>query len=574
MGYVFYLSCIGYNMSKWILGLGGAEHDFSAALMLDQDIRVAIEQERLSRRKYGVSYWYENPVGQAINYCLTSEGIKEDDIDMIVASDVLPSRARKALEKHKLRLFPHHLCHAASAYMMLQAGAIAGVIVYDGYGSVIAESNDSLCNTRETVSFYLFDEVGYTHFGGAVGLGNIEMEGFPPGATNSIGMLYELITGLLGFNPWDSGKTMGLSSYGTPCYLNIFENFVEFDNKLFDCFRCDTSNQAFISTIEQILLKNNYSFKVKADIAASLQTLMNKTLLHFSNFFTDLNIDFLLISGGCGLNTVANSFLVENSPLNVPIVIPPHCGDAGLALGALWLAQYNRHEKVPKLTFNGGKLSPSISRPGRVYKNEERHQAVQQFYPRLVHDWSITTAYDVAKFLSDGNIIAVLNGRSEIGPRALGGRSILASPNSAFVREKINRLMKQREPFRPFAPMVLRVNYEKYFHDVRCVDQFMLKTSVATDQCFRDAPAIVHIDGTARVQVIETDGDPFLVALLRSFQEISGIGLILNTSFNRKGEPIVETPFDAIDAFLGMGLDGLFMDGEFYRPATSRNPNI
>ena len=198
---------------------------------------------------------------------------------------------------------------------------------------------------------------------------------------------------------------------------------------------------------------------------------------------------------------------------------------------------------------------------------------MQDYYPRLILDASISTASDLAKAIAAGAIVGVLNGGSEIGPRALGGRSILADPRSVLVREKINREIKHREPFRPLAPIVLRENYDRYFFDDRCADPFMLKVAKARENLIRSAPAVVHVDGTARVQVVTAESDPFLFDLLTAFEVETEVGVLINTSFNRKGEPIVETPLDAIDAFLGMRLDGLYLNGEFYRSAESILPS-
>ena len=195
--------------------------------------------------------------------------------------------------------------------------------------------------------------------------------------------------------------------------------------------------------------------------------------------------------------------------------------------------------------------------------------AIQQFYPRLSLDPSVCKTQDLARLLADGEVIGVFNGPSEIGPRALGGRSILADPMKVSVRERINRLVKKREPYRPLAPIVLEQKYDEYFHDRRHADPYMLKIARVRERCRREAPAVVHVDGTARVQIVGEDGDPFLVDLLNDFEAITGRGVLLNTSFNRRGEPIVESPLDAVDAFVGMQLDGLYFDGEFYRLAKS-----
>lgn len=559
-------------MSEWVLGLGGSDHDFSAALMRDCDIRVAIEQERLSWRKHGLSLWYKNPLQQPIDYCLAAEGVSMTDVELIVSSDLLPARVRHDLRGRTLKEYPHHLCHAASAYMMLPPGANAGVLVYDGFGSVKGPVvKEPFRNLRETFSFFLFGPDGYECIGQTVGTGFVEVDEFPVGVTNSVGMLYELVTSLLGYDSMDGGKTMGLSSHGMPRYLDVLEQFITYSDDVSDCFRCAADDPALVTAAEQILLSGGNSFSARADLAATLQALVNKTLLHCERFFYGRDIEYLCISGGCGLNTVANSFLVEHSKLDVPIVIPPHCDDAGLAFGALWLERLARLGSAPELTFRGGAANPNLSRPGRGYTRDECRAAARAFYPRLAPDASVRSARDVARILAGGAVVGVLQGGSEIGPRALGGRSIFADPRSAMTREKINRLIKMREPFRPLAPVVLHAQYDDYFLDKRQADPFMLKVARVRERCLREAPAVVHVDGTARVQVVGNDGDPFLIELLSAFREETGTGVLLNTSFNRKGEPIVESPFEAIDAFLGMGLDGLYLEGDFYRPVESVN---
>jgi carbamoyltransferase len=542
--------------------------------MCGQDIRVAIEQERLSRRKHGFSLWYENPAKLSVDYCLKAEGVCFDDINVIVMSDIMPTRVRHDFRDRTLREFPHHLCHAASAYMMLPPGSKAGVLVYDGFGSIRGSvAGDPLRHKRETFSFFLFGPSGYQCIGHTVGLGYIE-DDYPTGVTNSIGMLYELITSLLGYEINDCGKTMGLAAHGIPRYLDVLEKFVVYGEEPSDCFRCATDAPELTHTVEQILLAGHNSFAVKADLAASVQAIINKTLLHCGSFFYEHEIDFFCISGGCALNTVANSFLVEHSELNLPIIIPPYCDDSGIAFGALWLERRAHDSQNPELTFRGQALSPSISRPGRRYTHEECRVAAQQFYPRLALDVAVTSARDLAHVIAEGAIVGILNGGSEVGPRSLGGRSILADPRSAMMREKINRLIKGREPFRPLAPILLRSQYDAYFFDDRNADPFMLKIARARERCLREAPAVVHVDGTARVQVVTEDGDPFLIELLNAFREETGVGILLNTSFNRRGEPIVETPLDAIDAFLGMSLDGIYLDGDFYRPATLTSSSV
>jgi carbamoyltransferase len=343
------------------------------------------------------------------------------------------------------------------------------------------------------------------------------------------------------------------------------EEFVEYSSSAADCFRCRADSHELVTAIKNALLAGGDSFGIRADLAASVQAIINRALLNCLQFFKELDVDHLCISGGCALNSVANSCLATSALL--PVVIPPHCGDAGLAYGALWLERHRQTGAVPELTFRERPITACLARPGRQYTPTERRVAVQQFYPDLVFDPAVNSAADLANELAGGAIVALFSGGAEFGPRALGGRSILADPRSIVSRERINRYIKEREPFRPLAPIVLRSDYEKYFYDKSCADQYMLKTARVRDICMKNAPAIVHIDGTARVQVVCEEAEPFLAEILGYFRKETGVGLLINTSFNRRGEPIVESPVDAIGAFLSMNLDGLFIDGEYYRKA-------
>lgn len=562
-------------MPRVVIGLGGSDHDFAAALMRDRDIRVAIEQERLSRSKHGVVSWFVDPLKLPIEYCLKAESLTLDDVESFVSSDLLPQRSRFDFRDRQLHLYPHHLCHAASAYMMLPTRSRAAVLVYDGFGSVDGTpvDNDTLRSRRETFSFFIFGPDGHRTLGQTFGLGFNEQDDFPVGVTNSIGMLYELVTVALGYGEMDSGKTMGLAAHGSPRYQAMLEQFVKYGDSPSECFSCATDDPELALAVERVLASGRNEFAVRADLAASVQAVVNATLLHCSKFFAGQSVDALCVSGGCALNTVANSFLVEHSTLAVPICIPPHCGDAGVAFGALWLERLGTDGAATDLTFRGRPVSPGLARPGRCYQREECRRAAQDFYPRLASDASVLSPADLAKQLAAGAVVGVVNGGSEIGPRALGGRSILANPCSAATRERVNRFLKKREPFRPLGPLVLRSFYDDYFFDPRQADPFMLKVSRVRERCLREAPAVVHVDGTARVQVVDDGDDPFLVELLHAFHKETGTPILLNTSFNRRGEPIVETPSDAFDAFLGMGLDGLYVGGEFYRAADRARPS-
>lgn len=552
-------------MKKWVLGIGGSDHDFSATLASGTDIRVSIEEERLSRVKHGPSLWYQNPIARSLNYCLDACGICLTDIDHVVSSDSLPIKVRDELASIPISLYSHHLCHAASAYVMLPPKSRAAILVYDGWGSNVLSSKEQRYR-RETFSFYLAGPDGISCLGQRLGLSRNEPDDYPIGVCDSIGMLYEIATSAIGFNIMDAGKTMGLAAYGQPLYYNVLRSFMTLGNEFGSCFECMTDSPHIYAAIREIIENGTNSFAVKADLACSIQVIINEVLMHCVNLFSGNSFDYLCLAGGCALNTVANSELIKRSPFSVPIVIPPHCSDAGLGLGALYLYTIE-NDCQAEITFKGGTVNPGIARPGRIYSSEDCQRAVNRVYPQLARDTSLDSLGALAGALAGGAVIGFFNGPSEIGPRALGGRSILADPRDGRVREVINRRFKGREPFRPLAPMVLAEEFDSYFQSAAHADPFMLKVADAKPRCLREAPAIVHADGTARVQVVGPDGDPVLRHLLYNFKELTGLPMLLNTSFNRRGEPIVESPADAVDSCLGMELDGLYLDGAFYRRA-------
>jgi carbamoyltransferase len=554
---------------EWVLGLGGSSHDFSAALMRDNDIRVAIETERVNRVKHGRCLWYQDPLKGAIDYCLQTERIGRDQISVAVSNDLLPIRARRFMEWLGLTLYPHHLCHAASVAMMLPPNSRAGILVYDGMGSIMPVSRETIGTAvrRETFSFYRFESMRLTCLGATVGEGHLEHVDYTNGVTNSIGLLYELVTVVLGFHPDEVGKTMGLAGWGKPRFLDCLMQFVQLGDSMDDAFRFDPFDGRFESVLVELLNRERGTFQVRADLAASLQHLFNLTLLNLYGLIRDSDIDYVGIAGGCALNSVANGALarhIATEGSGLRLLIPPYASDSGLAFGALWLWRHRTGNYNSQITFRSDPIHPRVGRPGRVYTKVEAHTAASKFYPRLVFDGSVSTPEHLARMISGGRIVGLFQGGSEIGPRALGGRSILADPRSVLVRERINRSIKLREPFRPLAPMVLAGCFDEYFHPACAKDYYMLTVADATERCLRDAPAVVHVDGGARVQVVDESSDQFLFRLLTEFHRLTNVPILLNTSFNRRGEPIVETPEQAVGAFLDMRLDGLYLEDEFW----------
>jgi carbamoyltransferase len=545
------------------MGFGGSEHDFSAALMRDTDVCVAVESERVTRVKYGIPSWFEDPLSAAARYCLETAGIGAADVTRTVSSDFMP---RRTLERWSIHTFGHHLCHAASAAMLLPSAARACVLVYDGAGSSgpAAGSEEAF----EAFSFYELVDGQLELLGATSGRRYPEILHAQTGGTNSLGQLYELVTTMIGFDRMEAGKTMGLAGWGRPRFLDEFLAHIRFDDRLDDVFAFDPFADDVHAFLQRQLNDERHSFAVRADLAATVQEIFTRCLLHCYELVAERDFDVFAVAGGCGLNTVANGALAKRLPRERSLLVPPHAGDAGIALGSLWLHAREHTDEPFEITLRGRPLMEAVARPGRVYPRAIVRRAACSAPERTAEDAAVRDPEALAGVIAQGGVVGVFNGSSEIGPRALGGRSILADPRTADARERINRTIKHREPFRPLAPMVLAEHFDAYFAPSAAADPFMLIVADASDDCRRVAPAVVHIDGTARVQVVGPDGDPFLIGLLTAFHALTRVPILLNTSFNRRGEPIVETPDEAVHAFLDLGLDGLWLDGTYlYRAA-------
>jgi carbamoyltransferase len=555
--------------STWVLGLGGSSHDYSAALCADLDVRVAIEGERLSRVKHGRPHFFDDPVRPAVAYCLASEGQEIAGLDRVVSGSYFPQRT---IRDWSVTTYDHHLCHAASAVMMLPADTRACVIVFDGAGSQQGPPQEDGAAAFQTFSFFDFADCRLTPIGQTSGTGFVETLPVLDGCSNSLGHFYELITALIGFDRMEVGKTMGLAAWGRPRYLERFMEHVTLSRDLTGVFAFDEYDDELLRFVRRELAASSGAFQVRADLAATAQELFTRTVLWCHELVAEREFDVLCLAGGCALNTVANGRVAKALRPGRTLRVPPHSGDAGIALGSLWLDARERQSGPFAMTFRGQPVHPAVARPGRTYARSEVLAAVTAGLAGAAEDASVTTPEDLAALLATGAVIGVFNGPSEIGPRALGGRSLFAHPGESETRERINRSIKQREAFRPLAPIVLGEHFDAYFAPAAAHDPFMLVVAEATELCRRAAPAVVHIDGSARVQVIDEDADPFLRRLLTAFHALTGLPVLLNTSFNRRGEPIVETPAEAVSAFLSLGLDGLWLDGRFIRPTAAASP--
>jgi carbamoyltransferase len=443
----------------------------------------------------------------------------------------------------------HHDSHAASFFV--SPFEEAAVLVMDGYG------DDSSSST------YL-------------GSGNRLQRQWSTSIMNSMGLVYTFLTEYLGFAGFgDEGKVMALAAYGESTYVERFRDLVHladdggytvnmdyFSYHVFGQFR--PFKRKFIDTFGQPRAPGEPINGRHQDLAFALQTVTEEVVLHVVRaLLKKASSRNLCMSGGVALNCVANAKVLEQTDVQ-RLWVPPCASDTGAPLGsALW--HYHQTLGHPR-TFE-------LTHPfyGRTYSDEDIETALAAAglaYRRLGEAHMIQRA---AQDLADGKIVGWFQGRFEMGPRALGNRSILADPRRAEMRDILNDRVKKRESFRPFAPAVLLERAGEYF-EVEQPDPFMTLAPRVRPDKRAMIPAAVHVDGTGRIQTVERSANPRYHTLIAEFGRLTGVPVLLNTSFNRK-EPIVASPKDAIACYLASGMDVLVL-GDFYtsdRP--SRLPN-
>lgn len=557
-----------------VLGLNTMENA-SAALVMDGRIISAAEEERFTRVKH-----QEGVPVHAIEYCLEEGGLRPRDIDIVAlnwqpwrlsrrilhvinlafssprhfmakvkrgASQVAGSEWQRMLFlprnlphllgedpgacRYRFKFLDHHDCHAASAFYPSPYPE-AAVLTVDGAG-------ESSC-----ISFYRSS---------GLQLQRLHTVQLP----HSLGHLYSAVTSFLGFKACSGeGKVMGLAPYGEDNYSGQFNRMVslrEGGNITIDFKWLDyhlARRQIFTPLTRQAFglprIKEAPLEKRHMDIAASLQAALERAALHLTGYLSrQTGSDTLCLAGGVALNASMNRRIMESTPFR-HVFIQPAAGDAGTALGAALAAApptrlEDRHEM--RHAFLGPKFSDKII-----------EQVIEQKGLQARHFPDIARA--VAQLLAQGKIVGWFQGRMEFGPRALGNRSILADPRKAEMKDIINARVKHREPFRPFAPAVLVERASEYFE---CMDDYPFMTKVANVRpAAREIiPAIVHVDGTARLQTISREANPIFYRLIENFCRLTNVPVILNTSFNVRGEPIVCTPGNAIDCYLNTEMDAL-----------------
>lgn len=557
----------------FILGINSKSHDTSAALVHDGKLIFAIEEERLNKEKHTRAF----PIN-AVRECLKFANISIDEIDVIATPQIISRLVQARYLDHWHAYFPrvqermtaemgtvkdllrtedeireklhfkkeifscrHHISHMASAYYGsgFEESALLSV---DGLGEiesmVMGEARGSKINVFDDASTY-----------------------WP----SSLGSLYAAATLYLGFDAHcDEGKVMGLASYGDPkTYHDIFQEIVKLrDNGRFEFdlsylaypFRYRNHfTEEFIARCGAARTPKTDILKRHEDFAASVQQVTEETMLHAARHLYEVTQQKnLCLAGGVALNCVANGRILREMPFK-NIVVQPAANDAGTALGAALYCYYFKHPE-------GGRHPLSHSYLGTGFSDQEVERMLRWRKISFIKNNNVFE--EAAKLLAEGNILAWFNGRMEFGPRSLGNRSILTAPYPAEMKDILNARVKRREHFRPFAPSVREGDCGEYFDSAHASPYMLLTYNVLPDM-IQKIPAITHVDGTARVQTVREDQNHDFYRLITEFKKRTGVGVLLNTSFNVMGEPIVQSPEDALSCFLGTQIDYLIFNAKY-----------
>jgi carbamoyltransferase len=554
-----------------ILGINWGAHDSAAALISDGRLVAAGEEERFNRIKHAP---YAYPL-RAARYCLREGGLEAGDLDEIVFS-FHPRAGLGASLGHAVRFFPrgaffllteavrrawyagsglysdyflglgsrtrrhwvpHHMAHAASAYFASPFDQ-AAILVVDGVGEWSA------------TTFYQAEKHRIERLR-AVSL------------PQSIGFFYSAFTEYLGFEPFDAEyKVMGLAAYGDPGrYRDRFREILrlasggryQLDLSFFD-FQYDYGRTSWYSPRMVEVFgppppPSESPDQRSADIAASLQERTEEVILHLARWLHGATgLSDLCMAGGVALNSVANGKLLRQGPFE-RIYIQGAANDAGCALGAALYRAHAIHE-LPWQEMRHLNYGPA-------YGTAEIQTALEAtLMPYRTLEEPAETAADL---IAAGKIVGWYQGRMEFGPRALGNRSILADPRQEDMKDRINAAIKFREPFRPFAPSVLAERAHEYFADIEDSPFMILVTDILPEKR-AGVPSITHANGTGRLHTVEREANPAYWRLIHRFGELTGVPMVLNTSFNVRGQPIVNTPAEALATFYTSGLDALVID--------------
>lgn len=543
-----------------ILGLGGSDHDVHACVISDGVVQVAIEEERLSRCKYGIGGNLLD--GLARRRVLKRASLTLGSITDVVADAILPKTALLAV-RSRVRLIDHHLCHAAAAFFTSGMES-AAVVVVDNAGGLLDGEVPSL----QATTWYRAEGREINPVGQVVSTNwkeGPEVGGAPyqkGDGDHSLGHLFKKVSGALGFRfphgadpdgfffPED-GITMGLAAYAAPAFASRLSEVVELlpDGQ----FRIALNDGRLDAILRELLADSDDDFQRRAAVASSAQDVLQRVLCHVVEHALAVTGETnLCLSGGVAMNSVANAHVLRNTRVK-RLYVPPVPGDNGTGIGAaLWVASRERDRPVPRYSvYSGGAYGSKA-----IAAAASGVDAARFDMHRYADDALLPV---VAELLAAGKVVAWFNGGSEGGRRALGNRSILAAAQSADMRDHINAHVKQRHWFRPLAPVVPAADASRYFEMSQPSPYMQIVFQVRPEWRTR-LGAVTHVDGSARVQTVDDIQNSRLLHLLRAYERVAGIPILLNTSFNGRGEPIVETPEEAVACLHRMPLDALVLD--------------
>ncbi len=562
-----------------VLGVNFGGHDTSAALGINGEIVAACEQERYDKKKHSREF----PI-DAIKDCLKIANIKISDVDEIALNNnfyemikniyLIPAindkkRLRFLFEdieriksydkqeetvrdklnfKKKISQHRHHYCHLISAYKP------------SGFKKSLIMSNDGIGENES----------------GMIGKGingKISVIDSGPMYPDSLGLIYSAITFYLGWrHHCDEGIIMGLAPYGNAydkitknkTYIDIFRDIIRYDNKnkrfsinkhwiSYHLQRDTWISKKFIQIFGKKREKNGKINQNHKNIAAALQLRLEEVVLSILKYYQKkFKLNNLSIAGGVGLNCSLNGKILASNIFK-RIYIQPASGDAGTAIGAVYSAFENYYKKpyqVKKRTNTYlGSSSSSVEIKKYLIKNKIKFKEPRDIYEILANE------------INNKKIVAIYQDRAEFGPRALGNRSIICKPFPKNMKDYLNLRVKFRENFRPFAPAVISEDKDEYFN-IKQESPHMLIACKANKKNSDLIPAVIHVDNTCRVQTVDKKINPSFYKLLQSFKKLTGCSVLLNTSFNVKGQPIVNSIEEAVNTFKKTNIDILFI-GKF-----------
>jgi carbamoyltransferase len=552
-----------------ILGISGSTHDSSASIIVDGKIVACVEEERLSRNKHATR---ELPIKSSMEV-MDIAGVKPEDIDY-VAYFINPRKYNKEVVGHifwgdpqryllhpvkyrTINFLKRGIRYKKEALSTIKSLGLKAPIVWVDHHMAHAASSFLLSpfNEAMVVTIDNMGELDSTML--AYGKGNEIKKILTQNIPHSLGMFYAVITQYLGFNPWDEeGKIMALAAYGKPTIdsgkMITFKNGKFFINKDFQMIQTLKRERLFKKVLEDKFgksRKRDEPIEQKhKDFAASAQLAIEKTMIEVVSWLhSKTKSRNLCLAGGVVLNCKLNGEL-SKLPFIDNVYVTPACGDNGTSLGAATYVYTKMTKKRPEQLVEAGL--------GRVFSDEQIENVLKNSNLKYIKSDYVES--EAANILSKENIIAWFQGGSEFGPRALGHRSILGLPQKESTRDYINREVKGRELWRPLCPSVLAESASIYFDD-KSQTKFMNIACNATKIGREKIPAVIHVDNTARIQIVSEIKNKPYYKLLNELKKINGIPVVLNTSFNFRGEPIVYSPEDAIKTFNKMQIRTLII---------------